>query len=159
MHHFPEVRLTGQEISPEAELTNLVRALMALSVEQRDNLLQILQGSVSLQTVQAAVDAIPDLRSALNRLIAGDRASLENAHRLGKQVSTIPAAFQIDFQRAIEALLQYQWSNNVQALDEAIASWKHILHSPDFSRSELDFRLLALNNGGLAFHRRYVVWR
>src|SRR5689334_9546959 len=132
MRHSPDVPVSRQEIIPDAELTRLVQALMVLPSEQREELLQILETTSSFEALQAALKAHSDLRSALERYSIDIHVSLSSEPKSGQKASFVPTNLQASFQSAVMATIRYCWTNNRDALEEAVAIWEYILHHPDF---------------------------
>lgn len=69
----------------------------------------------------------------------------------------IPDVFLADVQLAQSATVHYQQTSEPHYLDAAVAAWNRILQHPSFATTDLAFRLVALNDGGGAYFRRYWV--
>lgn len=67
----------------------------------------------------------------------------------------VPSVFLADVQLAQSAVAYYQQSNDSQNLNEATAAWSRVLKHPDWAAADLAFQLLALNDCGGAYFRRY----
>jgi tetratricopeptide (TPR) repeat protein len=71
--------------------------------------------------------------------------------------SQIPHLFLADAQNAWDAAIQYQQTSDPRHLDAAVVAWDRILQHPDFATTDLTFQLIALNDSGGAYFRRYWV--
>jgi CHAT domain-containing protein len=69
--------------------------------------------------------------------------------------SGAPSRFQADLQQAQAAEHRHLQRGDRRGLDEAAAAWHRILDHPDFATAPEQFQLVALNNGGTVFLRRY----
>ncbi|MCS7290913.1 MAG: CHAT domain-containing protein [Roseiflexus sp.] len=99
----------------------------------------------SPEDLEQALQEHPDLLEKLMRA-AADAGGL-----------VVPPAFAADVQIAAEALVRYERSSDIEALDEAVAAWERILNHAEFGRTEQWFCRIVLNNAGGAYLRRY--WR
>lgn len=99
----------------------------------------------SHEDLERALQEHPDLLEKLMRA-AADAGGL-----------VVPPAFAADVQIAAEALVRYERSSDIEALDEAVAAWERILNHAEFGRTEQWFCRIVLNNAGGAYLRRY--WR
>ncbi len=69
----------------------------------------------------------------------------------------LPTVFLADVQLAQSATVHYQQTSEPYYLDAAVEAWNRILQHPSFATTDLAFRLVALNDGGGAYLRRYWV--
>ncbi len=67
----------------------------------------------------------------------------------------VPPEFEDDLRQAKEAEQRYLQTGDITALDEAAAAWERILNHPAFKGADERFRLVAWNNAGSAYLRRY----
>ncbi len=68
---------------------------------------------------------------------------------------SIPPQFADDLRQAEEGASRYRQTDDLNALNAAIAAWERILNHPTFAHSEDRFRLAVLNSAGGIYLRRY----
>ncbi|MBX3000891.1 MAG: tetratricopeptide repeat protein, partial [Caldilineaceae bacterium] len=130
---FRTMQRATAQIPPEARaaLAEVVAELAASGVEIQ-----------SMEDLQAALAARPDLVARLAGLMADDGPS-------------VPPQFADDLRAAEEGEARYRRSGDVAGLDAAVAAWQRILDHPTFAAADPRFRLAAWNDAGGIFLRRY----
>ncbi len=89
------------------------------------------------------------------RLPSGDERAAAAAEDSAGLALNVPAPLRAEVARAKQSENRYLQTNDLPALDEAVAGWKRILGHPEFPVSDPGFRLAAWNNAGGPFLRRY----
>lgn len=131
-------------------------------LEQHPELLSDQADALLEQLAQAQEN--PQLR----QMVEEHHALLRRCREVGVQLAFaqktrtdsghIPSEFQADLRQAQEAQERYQWGAGPQLLNDAVAAWERILQHPNFTTSELRFRLAVLNDAGGTHLLRYRTW-